>query len=72
MLNMLLESIFVGFICYIIGTIIFNFTTNKTDKDNKQNIQKPHGIEFVFFVTGVILHIILDHVMLYIFYSIIL
>ena len=40
MLNLLLESIFVGFITLVIGTIIFNISINKINKDNKDNKDK--------------------------------
>ena len=63
MLNLLLESIFVGFITLVIGTIIFNLSINKINKDNKNNKdtnQKPYGFSFAFFITGVLLHIGLE------------
>lgn len=56
MLYLLLESTIVGFICFVIGTVIFNLSTNKLNKDQKQ----PYGINFSFFITGVILHLFLE------------
>lgn len=62
MLNLLLESIFVGFITLVIGTIIFNLSVNKINKNNKNNkeINNPYGFGFAFFITGVLLHIGLE------------
>lgn len=54
MWELILESIIVGFITWVIGTIIFNLSINKTNKDNR----KPYGIGTAFFITGVILCII--------------
>lgn len=51
---LLIESTLVGFITWIIGTIIFNLSINKPNK----NKQKPYGIDFAFFMTGLILCII--------------
>jgi steroid 5-alpha reductase family enzyme len=60
MLILLSESFFIGFICFVIGTIIFNFTIDKTKENNEQKTQKSRMIGIIFFITGVILHIILD------------
>jgi hypothetical protein len=56
MLLMLSESIMIGFITWVIGTVIFNLSLNKQNKDK----QKPYGIGLAFFMTGVILHISLE------------
>ena len=53
---LLTESAMIGFICFVIGSIIFNLSINKTNKDK----EKPYGINFAFFMTGVILHILLE------------
>jgi len=53
---LLSESVIIGFICFVIGTIIFNLSINRTNKDK----EKPYGINFAFFMTGVILHIFLE------------
>ena len=51
---LIIESILVGFITWVIGTIVFNLSINKLNKDK----QKPYGIDLAFFVTGLILCII--------------
>ncbi len=56
MLKLLIESIVVGFITLIIGIIIFNLSVNKVNKETK----KPYGLNFAFFITGVILHLSLE------------
>ena len=53
---LLTESAIIGFICFVIGSIIFNLSINKTNKDKP----KPYGINFAFFMTEVILHILLE------------
>jgi hypothetical protein len=53
---LLTETIVVGFVTWIIGTIIFNLSLNKDNKDRK----KPQGINQAFFLTGVILHLMLE------------
>jgi hypothetical protein len=56
MWSLLSESIIIGIITFVIGTIIFNLSINKSNKDEI----KPYGINFAFFITGVILHIGLE------------
>lgn len=56
MLKLLIESVIVGFITLIVGSIIFNLSVNKVNKEKT----KPLGINFSFFITGVILHIGLE------------
>jgi Kef-type K+ transport system membrane component KefB len=56
MLNLLIESIIVGFVTLIIGSIIFNLSINRVNKEKN----KPIGISLSFFITGVILHISLE------------
>jgi hypothetical protein len=53
---LLTESVIIGIITFVIGTIIFNLSINK----NNKNKPKPDGINFAFFTTGVILHILLE------------
>lgn len=53
---LLSESIIVGIITLIIGIMIFNLSINRNNKNNN----KPYGINFAFFITGVILHILLE------------
>lgn len=50
----ILESLIVGIITLIIGTIIFNLTINKKNKSDA----KPFGLNLAFFATGFLLHII--------------
>lgn len=50
------ESTIIGFMTWVIGTIIFNLSINKTNKNNN----KPYGIDLAFFTTGLILHILLE------------
>jgi hypothetical protein len=56
MLLLFIESSIIGFISWIIGSIIFNLSINKKNKDRK----KPYGIDFAFFSTGLLLNIILE------------
>jgi len=53
------ESLLVGFIVAVIGNISFNLIINEK-KDSKTN--KPKGINLAFFVTGFVLHIILEYI----------
>ena len=55
MWSLLGESSIVGFITFILGTIIFNLSINKKNIDKN----KPYGINFAFFMTGFILHLLL-------------
>jgi ABC-type polysaccharide transport system permease subunit len=57
MLIIAIESIIIGIIVCIIGTILFNEILNNRYK--LMNI-KPTGISFAFFTTGVILHVIMN------------
>ena len=54
-----LEGTIVGLITFIIGHIGFNLTTNIKNRDSKI---KPNGINFAFFITGFILHIMLNFI----------
>jgi hypothetical protein len=51
-----MNAIIVGIITLIIGTIIFNLTINKKNKDN----EKPFGVYSAFFATGCFLHFIIE------------
>lgn len=55
---LLSESILVGFITFVIGTIIFNFSINKNNKEENKN--KPKCINLAFFITGFVLHVLLE------------
>jgi hypothetical protein len=56
MLITIFESVIIGFITWVIGTIIFNLSINKTNKDNN----KPYGINLAFFTTGLFLYLIFE------------
>ena len=56
MWTLIVESIIIGFISWVIGTITFNLSINKANKDKN----KPYGIDFAFFTTGLILHLLLE------------
>jgi len=61
MLKLIKESIIVGIVTAIIGSIIFYFTIYKIKKcnNNKKN-NNFNKIIIAFFMTGVVLHIILN------------
>ena len=52
----IIESIIVGIICWVIGTILFNISLNKKNV----NRSKPSGIDFAFFTTGIILYVSME------------
>lgn len=54
--SMFIDAIIVGIISLIIGTIVFNLTINKKNKDN----EKPFGLHIAFFATGFFLHFIVE------------
>lgn len=56
MLMTIFESILIGFITWVICKIIFNLSINKINKDKN----KPHGIDFSFFITGLFLYLIFE------------
>jgi hypothetical protein len=58
MIILIIEAIFVGFITYVIGTIVFNYSINK----NNNYTNQPDGIGIAFFTSGFILHIFLDFI----------
>jgi hypothetical protein len=53
---LIIESLINGLITFMLGIMIFNLSINKENK----NIDKPYGISFAFFITGVIIHIIIE------------
>lgn len=55
----IIESIIVGIISWVIGTILFNISLNKKNVNNS----KPSGIDFAFFTTGIILYISMELVL---------
>lgn len=56
MWSLIFESILIGFIVWVIGTILFNLSINKLNKDEN----KPYGIGLAFFTTGLISNFILE------------
>jgi di/tricarboxylate transporter len=56
MFNIIIESIVAGIITLIIGTIIFNLTINKQNK----NQEKPDSINISFFMTGLVMNFLLS------------
>tara|TARA_A100001015_G_C14826612_1_gene646951 strand:- start:441 stop:677 length:237 start_codon:yes stop_codon:yes gene_type:complete len=54
-----LESTIVGLITFIIGHMGFNLTSNRKNRDSRI---KPSGINFAFFITGFILHVMLEFI----------
>ena len=55
--NTIMEAVVIGFITFIIGHIAFNLTINKKNKDEKN---KPYGLGITFFITGFLLHFIIE------------
>jgi len=55
---LLCESIIIGIITLIVGLILFNLTVNKKNKQN--NYKTPHGIKFALFLTGIVIHLIIE------------
>ena len=51
-----IESVIVGIISWVIGTILFNISLNKKN----MNHSKPSGIDFAFFTTGIILYLSME------------
>jgi len=56
MLMITIESILIGFITWVICKIIFNLSINKINKD----LDKPYGIDFSFFITGLVLYLFFE------------
>jgi hypothetical protein len=57
---LLLEALFMGLISWILCTIMFNLTINK----NNKCIDKPFGLNFVFYSTGFLFYIIFEFISL--------
>jgi len=56
-----LEAIIIGVITFIIGKISFNMTLNKKNiKDDEKYNNFPYGLDFTFFITGFLLHFIIE------------
>ena len=61
MITLFINAFNIGIITLIIGTIIFNLTINKINKEN--NLEKSNelfGLNISFFATGFILYIIIN------------
>ena len=56
-LCMFIDATVVGLITLIIGTIVFNLTINKKNREEKD---KPFGLHLAFFATGFLLHFIIE------------
>jgi hypothetical protein len=59
-IKILVEAIFIGSICLVIGKLAFYLSTNKNDRDNKEK-QFPN-LNLVLFITGFILHFIIENI----------
>ncbi len=65
-LNTLFEASVIGIITLIIGKIAFNLTLNKNNNDNNENEDtifpnnEPYGINLTLFITGFLLHYIIE------------
>ena len=57
MWSLLFHAIIIGIITLVFGNIIFNLSINKK---NQYNVSKPCGINLAFFMTGFIIHIVLE------------
>ena len=57
MFKIFFESSLIGFITFVIGTILFNLSINR---NNIGKNDKLHGINIAFFMTGVMIHVILE------------
>ncbi len=53
---LVIESTLIGIITWVMGTIIFNLSINKLNKDKI----KPYGIDLAFFTTGLIFHLLIS------------
>lgn len=53
---MFIDATIVGIITLIIGTIVFNLTINKKNREK----EKPFGLNISFFATGFLLHFIIE------------
>ncbi len=61
MWTLIFESSLIGFITWVMGTIIFNLSINRMNKDKL----KPYGIDLAFFITGVIFHVLINLLVYY-------
>jgi hypothetical protein len=54
--SIFIDATIVGIISLIVGTIVFNLTINRKNKDK----EKPFGLHIAFFATGFFLHFIVE------------
>lgn len=54
--SLFIDATIVGIITLIIGTIVFNLTINRKNKDK----DKPFGLHIAFFATGFLMHFIVE------------
>jgi hypothetical protein len=61
-ITMLIQAIAMGTITLIIGTIIFKLSLKGKEKEIEYNYfkNKPYGINIAFFMTGFVIHVLLD------------
>lgn len=59
-LNILLQSFMMGIITLIIGTVTFKLFINNKNKNDKNNKTNIYGMNIAFFMTGFVIHIVLD------------
>ena len=59
-ITMLLQAVSMGIITLIIGTIIFKLSLKEKEKEYTYFKNKPYGINISFFMTGFVIHILLD------------
>ncbi len=62
-ISIIIEAFIVGMITFVIGVVVFNLTINKKNSNSKSASEKqnsPFGVNFAFFATGFIIHIIVQ------------
>lgn len=61
LVELVIQAVFMGIITLIIGSIIFKLSfKNKEDVESVYFKNKPYGINIAFFMTGFVIHIVLD------------
>lgn len=55
--NTVIEAFIIGIVSYVIGNIAFDLTINNKNKNDKT---KPKGLGITFFITGFLLHFIIE------------
>jgi hypothetical protein len=59
-ISIFIEAFVVGMITLIIGCVVFNLTINKKNKSSIDKSKSPIGINFAFFSTGFIIHLVIQ------------